>query len=114
MSGAAPRGGRRCAAAPQGQLAAAPTIADPTAHDAASAGAAGAFSRTFDWALVLMVVCALPSLLLLRRRSPEPESGEHEDKSAPIVNQGCRASAAVRHELSRSTPQEVFRAGSLG
>lgn len=57
----------------QGQLAATAAIAGPATHDAAATAAADSFATTFLWALVLMVVAAVPALLLPRRAAAPAE-----------------------------------------
>ncbi len=66
----------------QGQLAATAALADPDSHQAAATAAAESFATTFTWALVLMVVCAIPAVLLPRRA---PAANRTEESEAPLV-----------------------------
>jgi EmrB/QacA subfamily drug resistance transporter len=66
----------------QGQPAAIAALANPDSHQAAATATAESFATTFTWALVLMIVCAIPAVLLPRRA---PATDRSKESGTPLA-----------------------------
>ncbi|GLY35059.1 multidrug resistance protein B [Amycolatopsis sp. NBRC 101858] len=69
----------------QGQLAATAAILNPATHNEATGLAADAFSTTFVWSLVLVVLCVIPALFLPKSRPATPAPSQDGDEITPPV-----------------------------
>ena len=68
----------------QGQLAATAAILNPQSHAAATGLAAEAFSTTFVWSLVLVVLCVIPALVLPKTK-PAVAPSEGDEVTPPAM-----------------------------